>query len=239
VIASLRIRVLIVVECLALLLLAVAVGYYWYRISRADDLAVFADAPAFTLTDQLERPVDSDDFHGKVVVANFIYTSCTDFCPLLSLRMQQLQDRLRAESLLGSQVQLLSFTVDPARDTPAVLRDYGASHQANPDAWRFLTGPPDQVVPLIVDGFHLGVQALPPQQSGDDPHEAGDGHDHSYDVMHSGRFVLIDRQWRVRAYYDGSELDLDKILRDVRQLLARPMTWASGPTAERSAAHGL
>ena len=218
-ITSSRIRALIVAEGIALLVLAAAAGYYWHRMSRADDLTVFAEAPTFTLTDQLERPVSSDDFQGKVVVANFIYTSCTDICPLLSLRMQQLQERLRSEGLLGSRVQLLSFTVDPARDTPAVLRDYGASHQADPDAWRFLTGPPEQVVPLIVDGFRLGVQALPPQQSSDDPHEAGDGHDHSYDVMHSGRFVLIDRQRQIRAYYDGSTLDLDQVVRDLRQLL--------------------
>lgn len=196
---SRRIRTLIVIELLALLLLA-ALGYSWYRVSRASDLTVFADAPTFALTDQLERPVSSDDFRGRVVVANFIYTNCTDICPLLSLRMQQLQQRLQSEGLLGSRVQLLSFTVDPARDTPPILHDYGANHQADPDAWSFLTGPPDQVVPLIVDGFRLGVQALPPQQASADLHKAGDGHDHSYDVMHSGRFVLIDRQWRIRAY---------------------------------------
>ena len=223
-ITSPRIRAVIVAEGIALLVLAAAVGYSWYRMSRADDLTVFAEAPTFMLTDQLERPVGSDHFDGKVVVANFIYTSCTDICPLLSLRMQQLQERLRSEGLLGGRVQLLSFTVDPARDTPAVLREYAAGHQADPDAWRFLTGPPDQVVPLIIDGFHLGVVALPPADTGQDQQGASVEAGGSSEVMHSGRFVLIDRQGQIRAYYDGSALDRDQVVRDVRQLLARS-TW--------------
>jgi len=178
----------------------------------------FGTAPAFTLTDQLERPVSSDMFRGKLVVANFIYTSCTDICPLLSTEMQSLQERLRQEKLLGNQVQLLSFTVDPARDTPAVLRTYAERHKADPDAWRFLTGPQETVKPLIVDGFHLGVQALPP------PTAMPGGHSHDaasedYEVMHSGRFVLIDQQGHIRAYYDGRDFDAERALRDIQGLL--------------------
>jgi protein SCO1/2 len=178
----------------------------------------FGAAPAFTLTDQLERPVSSDMFRGKVVVADFIYTSCTDICPLLSTQMQALQERLRQESLLGSHVQLLSFSVDPARDTPAVLRTYAERHKADPDAWRFLTGPEETVKPLIVDGFHLGVQALPPPTAvpGGHTHDAASG---DYEVMHSGRFALIDQQGHIRTYYDGQELDIERILRDIRQVL--------------------
>jgi len=183
--------------------------------SAADD---FGAAPSFTLTDQLERPVRSDMFRGKVVVANFIYTSCTDICPLLSTQMQALQERLRRENLLGNQVQLLSFTVDPARDTPAVLRTYAGRHKADPDAWRFLTGAEETVKPLIMDGFHLGVQALPPPTAipGGHAHDAASG---DYEVMHSGRFVLIDQQGHIRAYYDGRDFDAERVLRDIQGLL--------------------
>jgi len=183
--------------------------------NAADD---FGAAPAFTLTDQLERPVSSEMFRGKIVVANFIYTSCTDICPLLSTQMQALQERLRQENLLGGQVQLLSFSVDPVRDTPAVLRKYAERHKADPDAWRFLTGPEETVKPLIVDGFHLGVLALPPPTAlpGAHTHDAASG---GYEVMHSGRFVLIDQQGQIRTYYNGRELDLERVLRDIRGLL--------------------
>jgi protein SCO1 len=179
----------------------------------------FGAAPAFRLTDQLERPVSSDTFRGKIVIANFIYTSCTDICPLLSTQMQSLQERLRQENLLGNQVQLLSFTVDPVRDTPAVLRNYAERHKADPDAWRFLTGPEETVKPLIVDGFHLGVQALPPPTVGHGAHTDSTASGEEYEVMHSGRFVLIDQQGHIRTYYNGQELDLERVLRDIRGLL--------------------
>jgi protein SCO1 len=179
----------------------------------------FGAAPAFTLTDQLERPVSSDMFRGKIVIADFIYTSCTDICPLLSTQMQALQERLRQGDLLGSQVQLVSFSVDPARDTPAVLRTYAERHKADPDAWRFLTGPEETVKPLIVDGFHLGVQALPPPTGTNAAHSHSPASIEEYEVMHSGRFALIDQQGHIRMYYDGRELDLERVLRDIHGLL--------------------
>lgn len=195
-----------------------------YRVAVADrgastSLDVLFDAPEFALTDQLGRPVNSTEFQGKVVVANFIYTSCRDICPLLSAHMQALQERLREAGLLGD-VQLLSFTVDPTRDTPDVLRKYAERYNADSTTWRFLTGPEKEQAPLIVDGFRLGVQALPPEE--ETPHPDGHGDDatnqNSYQVMHSGRFILIDREWRIRAYYDGSDFDLDRVLSDLRTL---------------------
>jgi protein SCO1/2 len=132
--------------------------------------------------------------------------------------MQVLQERLRQENLLDSQVQLLSFTVDPARDTPAVLRAYAERHVADPLAWRFLTGAQHEMVPLIVQGFHLAVVPPTPQAATQSGH-ASDEAQNWYEVMHSGRFVLIDRQWQVRANYDGRELDPEQALRDIRQLL--------------------
>lgn len=186
------------------------------RLRAADTPEVFGEAPSFAgLIDQDKRPTSADELRGKVVVANFIYTSCTDICPLLSARMRQLQDRLRQEELLGTQVQLLSFSVDPSRDTPEVLRDYAARKGADPAAWRFITGSAEQLIPLIVEGFHLGVDVLPPQAAA---LNGGAAHG-PYEVMHSGRFVLIDREWRIRAYYDGREIEPERVLRDVRHLL--------------------
>ncbi len=186
------------------------------RSRVTDGLEVFGEAPNIAgLVDENERRVSPGELSGKVVVANFIYTSCTDICPLLSAQMRQLQDRLRQEDLLTGEVQLRSFTVDPARDTPEVLRGYAERYGADPSAWRFLTGSEEQLVPLIVDGFHLGVNVLPPQAA---THAGEAGHP-SYEVMHSGRLVLVDRAWRIRAYYDGQDVEPERVLRDVRQLL--------------------
>ena len=185
-----------------------------------DALDDFGAAPAFGLTDQLGRPVHSDELRGKVVVADFVYTACRDTCPLLSGRMQALQARLRQERLLGGRVQLLSFTVDPARDTPDVLRAYAERYGADADAWRFLTGPEGYLVPLVVGGFRLGAQPVPAGAPGAGGGEHGSGGPAGpYDVLHSNRFVLIDRRGRLRAYRDALDLDLDRLLDDIRRLL--------------------
>lgn len=185
----------------------------------AREPTVFWPAPAFTLTDQQGQPVSSERLRGTVVIANFIYTHCDDICPLLTVQMQGLQDRLRREGVLGEEVQLLSFTVDPARDTPAVLAAYAERHGADPEAWRFLTGPTDTVVPLIVEGFRLGVDALPPPETPAQPHADGEHTTQDYAVMHSGRFVLIDRMGQVRAFYDGRDFVPERVIHDIRQLL--------------------
>jgi protein SCO1/2 len=199
---------------LAALLVLPALGPRPLGREPAGGLDDFGAMPAFGLTDQLGRPATSDDLRGKVVVADFVYTSCTGACPLLSARMAALQERLRQEGLLGDRVQLLSFTTDPARDTVPVLQAYADQHQADPAAWRFLTGPEHYVVPLIVQGFRLGVQAVPRDSGGVAP-DAGS----AYDVMHGNRFVLADRRGVIRAYYDGLDLDLERVMTDVRRLL--------------------
>jgi protein SCO1/2 len=213
-----RRRVPIIGSVLGLLTLAL-LGYAGLNLAQATGLEDYGEAPRFVLTDHLERSVGSDELRGKVVVANFIYTNCPDVCPLLSVQMKTLQERLRHEGLLGSRVQLLSFTVDPARDTPTVLRAYAEQHRADPDAWRFLTGPEEVIRPLIVKGFYLGVQVLPPQATSPSGPAAHEAHQQPYEVMHSGKFALIDRQGRIRAYYDGNKFALDRVMDDIRQLL--------------------
>lgn len=178
----------------------------------------YGAAPDFDLTDQRGRAVSTETLRGKASVANFIYTSCPDTCPLLSLRMQNLQDRLRREALLGTRVQLLSFTVDPARDTPAELAEYAARYQADPDSWRFLSGSEVAVKRTVVEGFQLGITPVPLGRATFGATDSGAAPTR-YDVMHSNRFVLTDPQVRIRAYYDGTDLDIDQLVRDIRQVL--------------------
>ncbi len=214
-----RRRTLYAVLVLDVLLLTLAlVAYLGLSRGQVEALDDYGEAPSWTLTDQLGRQVNSDELRGDVVVANFIYTNCRDTCPLLSHRMQLLQRRLRDEGLLDERVALLSFSTDPDRDTPEVLRRYSASFQADPESWRFLTGPEAEMRRIVVGGFKLGVEDVPLEVT---PHTHGDGstHRHSYDVMHSNRFALIDSKGRIRALYDGTELDIDRVVRYIRRLL--------------------
>jgi protein SCO1/2 len=95
-------------------------------------------AADFTLTDQDGQPFTLSSLQGKVVLIDFIFTSCPGPCPLLSLKFSQLQQRLGER--LGKDVMLLSVTIDPKRDTPAVLKDYAQRYQADLQGWKFLTG---------------------------------------------------------------------------------------------------
>ncbi|MBI4306989.1 MAG: SCO family protein [Chloroflexi bacterium] len=185
---------------------------------EANELPIYWELPAFSFTDQLGRPVSSEGLRGKVILANFVFTNCTAFCPtVLTPHMSELQERLRGEGLLGPDVMLLSFSVDPEQDTPEVLRAYAEKYGADPEVWRFLTGSVDEMERVVTTDLKLGFQKI--EQPVEHTHPDGSAHTHKYDVTHTNRFTLVDGQGQVRALYDGVyDWNLDKVLSDVRQL---------------------
>ncbi len=193
-----------------LVLVTVTVVALWYLRSGVNETGATApslltpikEAPAFTFKDQAGRSVTRDDLRGFVWVADFIFTSCTGPCPELTLRMRSLQQGIEK---FGGKVKLVSFSVDPEFDRPAVLRSYAERHQAKTDLWWFLTCDSEQEMHTIVrDGF---LQALSPAVQGTP-------------IIHSTRFVLMDRQGRICRWYDGLDPESKPaILRDVEQLL--------------------
>lgn len=159
-------------------------------------LAVYGEIPDFVLTAQTGEEFRSGSLKGKVWVADFIFTNCTGPCPRMSSQMRQVQ---RAANDLPD-VRLVSFTVDPARDTPEVLAAYARRFRAEPDRWYFLTGPREILHQLKREAFKLGEV---------------DG-----SLNHSTYFVLVDQQSRVRGYYGTSEgKSLQQLVADVKRLL--------------------
>lgn len=156
---------------------------------------------AFTLTDQHGREVGSRDLRGKVWVADFIFTSCPDICPVLSTQMANLHRRVDDEG-----VRFVSVTVDPERDTPEVLRDYASRYRADA-RWRFLTGPPDEVRAAIEGSFRLPVGTRTPMEGG------------GYDILHGSRFMLIDGQSILRGLYETDAEGLGQLEKDIDRLL--------------------
>jgi protein SCO1/2 len=148
---------------------------------------VLGSVPAFALTERSGRAVGSDDLRGHVWIADFVFTRCPDFCPVLTARMAELQRALGA----GDDLRLVSVSVDPVHDTPEVLRDYAVKAGAG-DGWLFLTGPRDAVARLVHDGFKLAF--------------ADDG-PAAQPITHSDRFVLVDRSLRIRGYYLATDAD--------------------------------
>jgi len=122
------------------LLLGVLVAAGCIACQPQPALDTFGRAPDFQLTDQTGATFASQSLGGKVTLLDFVYTHCTDACPLLSATFQEAQRKLSSDGLLGSRIMLVSLSVDPVHDTPVVLAEYGQQFKADPAGWKLLTG---------------------------------------------------------------------------------------------------
>lgn len=183
--ATLKIGILI-------LAIAIATGC----ANRAKNLPVYGTVPEFRLTDSCGRPFDSRSLDGKVWVADFIYTRCPGPCPRMTSQMHAVEKKVKNES----DVRLISFTVDPAHDTPPVLNDYAHLFAAPTQQWYFLTGSPETLHQLARNVFMVGDLV---------------------GVMdHSTRFIVVDQKRRIRGYYStlGAE-GIGTLIGDVNVLI--------------------
>lgn len=161
------------------------------------ELATHGQLPDFSLTNQRGTPFALSDLQDKVWVADFIFTSCGTICPPMTIEMARLQDEFVAED-----VYFVSFSVDPERDTPEVLTRYADYYGADNNRWSFLTGQKEAIYQLAHDAFNLAA-----------------GHRGS-EILHSTRFVLVDRKQQVRGYYDSrSKAHLQQLRQDMQTLL--------------------
>ena len=162
-------------------------------------LEVFGDIPQFELVSQDGQPFHSEALAGKIWVADFIYTTCPGPCPRMTSEMREVQDAVLKTPDISGNIRLVSFTVDPAQDTPPVLAAYAKLHGASPAMWYFLTGPVPALQALDRDAFKLGnIDAS---------------------MQHSTRFVLVDGRGRIRAYYDTSESSaIPRVISDINAL---------------------
>jgi len=162
-------------------------------------LPSYSSIPDFTLTDQNGAPfMSASELKGRIWIADFIFTNCTGPCPRMSSQMHQVQTGLAGVN----NVRLVSFTVDPERDTPPVLAAYASRFEAQPGIWFFLTGSQDALHHLSRNAFLLG--------------------DVDGNLQHSTRFVLVDRFSKIRGFYLTSEEDaIPRLIADARSLARR------------------
>ncbi|MBV8221624.1 MAG: SCO family protein [Solirubrobacterales bacterium] len=170
----------------------------WRRGVRAADtgLPVLGSVPAFRFHDQDDRPVTLESLRGSPWIADFIFTRCPGSCPLMTGKMAAMQKSL------SSRVKIISFSVDPEQDTPAVLKEYARRFAADESRWRFLTGGQDAI---MAQARGMLLTALP--ATADRP------------ILHDGRYLLIDGQGRIRgAYHSNDPQALANLDRDARRL---------------------
>jgi protein SCO1/2 len=158
-------------------------------VAPASELRRFTIVPPFALTERNGKTITNADLNGKIWVADFVYTTCPGPCPMITATMEKIQDAVAHDP----RVQLVTFTVDPETDTPAVLAAYAAKFNADPNRWWFLTGPEKPLYDLIQNGFFQVAQDNHGQalQDGQGP------------VTHSTKIVLVDAEGNVRGFFDG------------------------------------
>jgi protein SCO1/2 len=154
--------------------------------------------------DQSKRPFGTDDLRGKVYVADFFFTSCPTICPKVKSQMLRLEERFGDHP----DFQLVSFTVDPKRDTPEKMTEYAAKLGIEDmDRWRFIHGDRFEIYDLDEDYLSIATENS----------SAPGGFDHS------GYIVLVDREGYVRAYASGLvEEEVNHLMEDIEKLLQQP-----------------
>src|SRR6266851_3844000 len=167
---------------------------------RQRTVSSYGTVPEFVLLNQDGKNFGSAQLRGKIWIADFIYTTCPGPCPMISTRMSELQKPLEK-----TDVHLVSFSVDPVKDTPEVLRGYAEKLHAQSGRWDFLTGAQSTIYHLSRDGFKLAVS---------------DGSEETGIPVHSTRMVLVDRHGEIRGYYEATAADaVTKLLADTNHLL--------------------
>lgn len=181
---------------LAIALLAVGAAE---NPSRLADIGPAAD---FALVTEEGKPLRFSELRGRVVLVSFIFTTCNGTCPATTHRMAQVQQELRSRGLLaGARVRLLSVTLDPARDTPEVLKGYAGLYDVDTATWSFLTGPPADVSRAF-DAWGMWAK---PSANGQ--------------LDHPSRVYLVDGRGRVREIYSLAFLKPAWVADDVALLL--------------------
>ncbi|MBT3477825.1 MAG: SCO family protein [Candidatus Marinimicrobia bacterium] len=173
-----------------------AVTYFMKDGKPTIDLPMIGSIPEFSFTDSQGNEFNRSKLDGKVWVADFIFTTCTMACPVMTGNMNIVHKEFKN----NDNVRIVSISVYPEYDTPEVLSEYASRYDANTDRWHFLTGPEESVKEIILEGFKIG--------------------DYEDIIFHSEKFALVDKKGQIRGYYSGMITEeMTKLKKDINILL--------------------
>lgn len=156
----------------------------------------------FAFVDQDSSKITRSTFEDKIYVADFFFTSCPSICPIMKTQMLRVYDKFENEN----QINFLSHTIDPKHDTVAVLKEYAERLGVSSSKWHFVTGEKDEIYKIAQTSYIT--------LAGQDDQAPGG-------YIHSGKFILVDKEGRIRGAYDGTvEEDVDNLINDIPVLLA-------------------
>ena len=172
------------------------ITFFFKESNAIDDLPITGAVPDFEFTDSNGETITREDMEGKVWVADFIFTTCTMACPIMTGNMNIIHKSFKEDN----NVRIVSISVYPEYDTPEILKEYASRYNANTDRWHFLTGPEESVKNIIKTGFKIG--------------------DYEDIIFHSEKFALVDISGNIRGYYSGMKTeDMSKLKKDIKKLL--------------------
>jgi protein SCO1 len=161
---------------------------------------IYHQIPEYSFINQDSQTVTHNSLAGKIYVADFFFTSCPTICPKMKSQMLRVYEQFKG----NPNVVLLSHSIDPTHDTVTVLKDYAERLGVETSSWHFVTGEKQSVYNIAQSYF---VSAM------EDEQQAGG-------FVHSGAFVLVDENRRIRGVYDGTDpAAVDKLLKDIPVLL--------------------
>ena len=155
----------------------------------------------FQFVDQDSAVITNNTFTGKIYVADFFFTSCRTICPIMKTQMLRIYEQVKEDP----EILILSHTIDPEYDTVGLLHDFAKRLDVKSEKWHFATGQPkDYVFDLAQKSYLLTAMEDKSEPDG---------------FIHSGAFLLIDKQGRIRGKYDGTkEEDVNRLLDDIKRL---------------------
>ena len=155
----------------------------------------------FTMTNQNGQTITEKDYENKVYVADFFFTTCPSICPIMTKNMFSLQEKLKTKY---PEVKLLSYSVTPEIDTIEQLKRYAIENKVDDKIWNLVTGDKKEIYTLARKSY-LVVQ--------------NDGNGGPHDMIHTENFVLIDKENRIRGYYDGTDInEMDRLMTEIGML---------------------
>ena len=173
-----------------------------YEAKNGKTDTTFHTIQNFSFINQDGKTVTEKDFEGSVYVTDFFFTTCHTICPIMSTQMERVASNFKG----NPEVKFLSHTVDPEIDTVEQLKAYAIKHNADSKQWMFVTGEKKDLYEIARTGYLL---------------DASQGNGGPDDFIHTQNFALIDKDKRIRGYYDGTDsTQMNQLIKDIDLLLA-------------------
>ncbi|MEO0897552.1 MAG: SCO family protein [Bacteroidota bacterium] len=167
-----------------------------------DGLLVQHSIPSFSFVNQDSNQVSEKDFDGKIYIADFFFSTCPDICPMMSAQMVRVYEAFED----NEKVAILSHSLDPEYDTPAVLKDYASKLGVQAPKWNMVTGYSRRFISEFGQSNYLVT--------------AKEDEGAPKGILHSGHFLLVDKDRKIRGLYDGTtEREVNMLIHDIKRLL--------------------